>query len=195
MLQYVMPRVDLEDCIKIGKGRSAQNKQSKTQNRQYCKQRPPEMLDVQGVIGEWAYHRMMGLDVTHIKDTQCRNVMNDTFDVASSTLKIDVKTTIRGGVGIRVSLWKERNPADVYVLLWLNRQGVAEDAEFRPDKEEVVVQMQGWATRKMVFRYENIIRSSTAYFYLQPQHLLKSWDAVQSQIREDALSPEPASFF
>jgi len=127
----VLDQYCISMCAFIANERTRRNTAAGLKDARFASDRSSGDVDVQGVVGEMAFNRFFGLDDAPLHDTTPRTAAGETtFDGivsvrlptaggapgASRAYTIDVKTTIRPGVPIRVSAWKCRNPPNLYAL-------------------------------------------------------------------------------
>jgi len=119
---YKLTLEEAKLCIRVGNRRKNNNhtsRRNKSSKNYYTATKFGDQLrmDIQGVIGEYAFCRIFGLPI-EIFDTNCRNVDTDTFDATfSNGWKVDVKTSARDDALLLVSMNKARNPPDLYALM------------------------------------------------------------------------------
>lgn len=168
---------ELQECIKIGQERCSKNKEEKTVNCNYSG-RDDIDISVQGVISEWMFCKLFNIPVTDLYDTRCRNRFNDTFDAHIAGYSVDVK----GPLGHERSIWvnqgKEKNPADLYCLLTLERKHVGKHTPFSAD-DEIEGCFQGFIHGEHLLVGGNIQRRGQKYLYTCPSSKLMTLEDIQ----------------
>lgn len=117
---YKFCKIDLLYCVKIAKIRHDNNIRQHSKNLNYSGRNDYD-INLQGVLGEYAFIKMFPQDYDFLEDTDCKNVLNDIFDAKlQNGWSVDVKTTVKKNANLLVSSNKLQNPADVYALLILD---------------------------------------------------------------------------
>lgn len=162
-------------CITIGTRRNLVNRRNGVREKKFG-DRDGNDISVQGVLGEYAFRKMLRLPVDDLWDTTPRNFLNDSFDATipmfywapegqkyvkrNFAMQIDVKCVIKSSApGLLVQADKMRKPADMYVLMYLQR-GTQVPSEMR-DKlpftvdEDITAWFEGFALPVEVFQEGN----------------------------------------
>lgn len=173
---------ELGDCIRIGIERNSQNRKSRTKNMNYSA-RNDEDISIQGVIGEFCFLKMFGLDMTPLFDTTCRNTKNDTFDaVLPNGYTVDVKTTVYNNASIMTPIWKKQNPPGCLALMIIERLRGFERNPFDSD-EDYTVRFCGFVDSKTLFQKSNLKQMFQAkkWYYVMPQNTLVDYETMTSK--------------
>jgi hypothetical protein len=168
---------ELQECIKIGQERCTKNKEEKTVNCNYSG-RDDVDISVQGVISEWMFCKLFQVPVTALYDTTCRNRFNDTFDATVAGYSVDVKGPLGHDRSIWVSQGKDRNPADLYGLLTLERPNVSKHVPFSA-QDEIEGCFQGFIHGEHLLVGGNIQRRGQKYIYTCPSSRLMTLEEIQ----------------
>jgi hypothetical protein len=171
---YTLTAEELQQCLELGKRRDQENKISGTKNCNYS-QRNDVDINVQGLIGEMAFGKMLGrrriTTLGDITDTTCRNWQNDTFDglLTDFGLSVDVKTTFFDQAPIRVTAWKKRRPAHLFALMIIENRHYSLLHLPR-------VSFRGAVFAETLFRPENTYTCQGHPYYTLPQSQLVGLD-------------------
>lgn len=165
-MKYRLSADEVEQCRRIGQERNDRNVAAGVKNANYSG-RNDVQISVQGLWGEWAFHKMLGLPVDDLYDTTPRNARTDTFDCRLGAHTVDVKTVLDSECPLLVSTFKQKNPANWYVLMHA-RQYVSEP--------HIDVTLVGCCSGRDLFRYQNqVVGPGGKMYYRCPREALQPW--------------------
>jgi len=145
----------VDECVAIGLRRRQENARNGTVDRQFSRGRTGLDVDIQGLLGEYAFSMLFGTAV-EVYDTSCRSASTETrFDaiLEPENWAVDVKTTVSVGFPLRVYANKMYNPPDAYALLiWVNSPPRGRDNVIDAVRDQLpIVEFRGFASSRTVF--------------------------------------------
>lgn len=185
----VLSRDEVAQCIHIGTERNDKNVQNHSRNLNFSG-RDDATISIQGVMGEWAFCRLFGLDTALLFNTQCRNRWNDSFDATIGGRTIDVKTPLHHTSVLWVGAARGEHAPDLYCLMTLERLDYLDDphtASLAPfcDAEQVEVVFRGFIHRGMLLVGGNARRRGRNTVFIATQAQLRPLEEVL-QVTDDA---------
>jgi hypothetical protein len=175
--KYLLTGDDLSQCIRIGTERNSNNKKSNTMNFNNSG-RDDEIVSIQGVIGEWVFCRLFGIDPTPLNNTQCRNRWNDSFDAVICGKTIDVKTPLHHSSELWVTVSRGKHAPDFYCLMTVERSKVDSDEAPYTVDEHVELVFHGFIHRDVLLVGGNIRRRGRGNVYIALQSNMKCLEDV-----------------
>lgn len=180
-------------CVRIGLERNAANMRKGTTNMRYSV-RNDDDVSAQGVLGEWAFLRLFGLDTSGILDTRCCSAKNDRFDAKlSNGWTVDVKTTTRDVKNLMVGKNKMVKPAGTFALMILTHDDDARTPYCysdgaRADGSAVIARFAGMVAGREVLDMRRLRSGGGGggMFFLYPTEVLQGWPEAH-----DAPCPRP----
>jgi len=184
---YTLSKEEALLCIRVGKRRERNN----SLKSKYVRQRFADQtqMDVQGVIGEYAFCRLFGLPI-EIFDCTTRNVDNDTFDATMPNgWKVDVKTTARLDLQLLVSMNKARNPPTLYALMVYKNLFPHFTDEEQVDKQLPTVEFKGFIHYTNILKTNNIkkLGRTNMLKYAASQERLVCFEDIPSTVNANHL--------
>lgn len=189
---YKFCKSDLLYCVKIAKLRHDNNIQQNSKNLNYSGRNDYD-INLQGVLGEYAFIKLFPQNYDYLEDTECKNVLNDIFDAKlENGWCVDVKTTVKKDANLLVSSNKLKNPADIYVLLildFVDANLFSQNNYFKYDQQELnnlydtvnypTIFYKGMIHGTRVFETENEINFYNKVFYsVNANHLQNYLDVT-----------------
>jgi hypothetical protein len=196
--QVVVSGSSLQACIWLGQARTFANLELGRKGIQLS-----SLTDVQGIVGEWAFHILCDLNRKPLYDTRPRNISNDTFDATISLphcdkpLTIDVKTIVRKDSPMYVKCTKRNRPADLYVLMHItqvqsNGLLLPSSTYFQPFEPNCILLVTFLGAIPSQLLFHNKYKNQHDTHYCLPQKLLMS--LPQALELAQSLSPLPEFF-
>ena len=111
-------------CARVAAERHRRNDEAGIRDRFNSTNSNSQLAEVRGVMGEYAFAKMMQMPTDHLDDTTPRNVHTDTNQdlLLKDGSTVDVKTTWFAPADIHISRHKQANQATYYGLLIVDRQ-------------------------------------------------------------------------
>ena len=136
-------------------------------------------IDIQGVLGEFAFQKLFGLGLK-IYDTTCQNFATDTFDaVFLNGFTCDIKTIIKSDLPLLLRKNKGTNPPNLYALMWYSNfdSSISLDQKIRQSDHSPVLEFRGFVSKKELLKDENLVfmQFSKEWYYRATQNQLKNW--------------------
>lgn len=137
-------------------------------------------IHAMGVMGEYAFAKLHGLNSAHIHDTTPRNAFTDTHDfVIDNMWNLDVKCTKREyhyEIAVPARKLKPsilaRNPVHAYVVMYQDPEAPHEFT------------LRGFATLAKLLSSTPVQRFNQAeFFYTCPSDEFEDWENVQAQLK------------
>jgi hypothetical protein len=171
---------EVEACIRVSKQRTGKNRAGNVKDANFSG-RNGEDIDLQGVLGEYAFCKLFGLPI-EIFDTTCRSASNDTFDARlPNGFTVDIKTTIKLDASILVSVWKNKNPPDCYALMIYTNGSKELDRNAMLTTNLPVLEFKGFVMSKHILQPQTLItmgRGDCFTHYSWPQEKLVTFEEL-----------------
>jgi hypothetical protein len=144
-----LTKEEVRHCWALGREKLHNIHKFDSVNRRYSKL-DDLTVDTMGYLGEYAFLKLFKLNQKALVHEKM-NFLIDTFDATLDGLTVDVKCTVKLGAPIRVTTWKEQNPADLYCLMYL-----LTPMDAGAENREAVVQFCGFVDKKSLFQVKNL---------------------------------------
>lgn len=192
MVSWAAPVVNLTAeqvsyCARIAAERRQRNKAAGVRDR-FNSNTNKQEAEVRGLLGEYAFAKMMQMPTDHMDDTTPRSVYTDTDQdlLLNDGSTVDVKTTFNSWADIHISRHKERNPATYYGLLIVDQQPT------RANGFVASLSFRGYIPGNEAVNASNLQRVRSRQnnqFYVVPQAQLVHALPPNSQIAAQAAAP------
>ena len=119
---YQFTQSDLDFCIPIAYGRYQADRKENVTDSKYSSLKGAR-LDIVGILGEYAFCKLFGVETNHMIDTSVRNHWNDEFDATFCGQRVDVKSSLIRTKGVHVKSNHRIKSADYYVSMHIQIEG------------------------------------------------------------------------